>query len=198
MSRTDDGPGCRWLLTLCCLVLLAGCVRENPVLMEDLAGNDPQHAVVSEILDSSDGQGAMFVVINSEAAEPLWFVDTAGSRIPLRHPPYTAYRVEHLLVSPDKRYLACLSVGEGHPEVAVFSLPDVLKERSPRALRRVDPWPGTVKMAGWRGARLVLRSDRPLHRDCAWRLDADDHAVPPGCYLLDVTTGAITPLPDEP
>jgi hypothetical protein len=70
--------------------------------------------------------------------------------------------VAQLAASPDHRWLAVVSVGEGHPWLEVVDLRRLLDGRGYEALTEVDPYPGTVLLVGWSADGLRVESDMPL------------------------------------
>lgn len=103
--------------------------------------------------------------------------------------------VQHLSVSPGKKYLAVLSVGEGHPMIEVVDL-KLLKEKNKyKTLHVIDPYPGFVGIVGWYGERLILESDMPLnHRGKDGRVNSDLAHQKTARFILDVVAGTIEPL----
>lgn len=133
------------------------------------------------------------VVVGTEQEGASWQRIRSGRNLPLAVPPVTLHPVD-LSISPDGRYLAVVSVGEGHPVLDVLDLARVLAgTHGDRSLLTIDPYPGSIELAGWRGGCLRVRSDRPL----AEGLDASGR--PPGCetdeaakaFLVDLRTNII-------
>lgn len=67
-----------------------------------------------------------------------------------------------LSVSPDRRWLAVVSVGEGHPFLEVVDLQALLAGQGYKALTTINPYPGTINLEGWTGTALLVTSDMPL------------------------------------
>ncbi len=82
--------------------------------------------------------------------------------------------VDTLLPSPDGRFLAVLSHGEGHPWLEVVDLHRLLDRGRYAVLREVNPYPGTIVVEHWLADALVVRSDMPLDQaDAEHPLRAD-------------------------
>ena len=103
--------------------------------------------------------------------------------------------VYELKPSPNGRYLAVLSVGEGHPELEVVDLPLLVRRGQFKVLRGIDPYPGGVGIDRWDGARLIVGCDMLLTRR------GKDGRVPYALqmegaeqYALDIPSGAAEPL----
>lgn len=94
--------------------------------------------------------------------------------------------------SPDRKWLAVLSVGEGHPMLEVVALDALLEQREYRVMTTINPYPGTIGISGWRDGELRVTSDMPLPElpltegDPAARMGASDDA-----YALDLSTWKI-------
>lgn len=105
------------------------------------------------------------LIINTENNDPQWFVISRYHAGQLKNPPETLHCVDSLRVSPEGKYCAVLSVGEGHPLVELFSLADILADRKGEPFFIIDPYPGSVRLVGWKGGLLYLESDMLLtHR----------------------------------
>lgn len=98
-------------------------------------------------------------------------------------------QVVAISASPDRKWLAVLSVGEGHPMLEVIAL-DVLRERREfRVMTTVNPFPGTIGIATWRAGELFVTSDMPLPElplaegDPAARMGTSDDV-----YAIDLAT----------
>ncbi|HZM28008.1 MAG TPA: hypothetical protein VFB89_11660 [Gemmatimonadales bacterium] len=83
------------------------------------------------------------------------------------------YEVEELVVSPDKKWLAVVSVGEGHPALEVVDAQTLLLQRKYIPVHAIDPYPGTVSVTKWEGDSLLVTSDMPLHLSEGSRLDPE-------------------------
>ena len=140
------------------------------------------------------GAERWLMVTGSEPEGAQWSLKE-GSRIQrIPPPPVTLFPVG-LSPSPDGRYLAVLSVGEGHPILDVLSLPRVLEgTHGELPLRTIDPYPGSIELAGWEGTKLKVLSDRPLTTCCdssgrAPGSEVLEHLV---LFRIDPETGRIT------
>lgn len=131
----------------------------------------------------------------SEQEGAQWFLRQGGQTRPLPTPPVTLFPVA-TLSSPDGRYLAVLSVGEGHPILDILDIDRVVAgTHGDRSLLCVDPYPGMIELVGWEGGWLKVRSDRPLASglDASGRAPGMDIAESASLYAIHVVTGEIRP-----
>lgn len=122
------------------------------ILLEPLPNGISAIGVVN-----SSPDGAQWFWLNAPGSgmnESLGTVETAFSL------------VSSLKVSPDGRYLAVLSVGEGHPIIEVVDLLELLNRQQYTVLHAINPYPGVAYLEGWQGMELQIGSDMLLtHRD---------------------------------
>jgi hypothetical protein len=104
-------------------------------------------------------------VASVEGEEAVWSLCSRDGRShSLAAPQTSLLRVAEVRVSPSGRYVAIVSVGEGHPILDVVDLYAVLGGRGPEPLVSINPYPGTINVTGWDGEHLVVESDSPLDR----------------------------------
>lgn len=72
--------------------------------------------------------------------------------------------VWQVLESPDGRFLAVVSAGEGHPSLEVLDLPALIRNKKPIQLLLIDSYPGDVSIGKWQDGRLLISSDMLLTR----------------------------------
>ncbi len=102
-------------------------------------------------------------------------------------------QVAEFAVSPDARWLAVVSVGEGHPWLEVVPLKPLLRQHRYRARVDINPYPGTVQLVGWRDGELEIDSDMPIDRASA----PQDAIVMPGDmrrFRVDPQLGLVTAI----
>lgn len=100
--------------------------------------------------------------------------------------------VHQLLLSPDGKYLAVLSVGEGHPVIEVIDLQKLRDKYEYTTLHVLDPYPGTMTIDRWEGSKLIIDSNVPLNlRKENGRVDPDLLLPENKKFALNVLTGAI-------
>lgn len=124
-----------------------------------------------------------------------WFLREGDRERPVPPPPVTLFPMA-TLPSPDGRYLAVLSVGEGHPVLDILDIHRVVAgTHGDRSLRFVDPYPGMIELVGWERGRLKVKSDRPLAGglDASGRAPGMETAASASDYWIDVATGEIRP-----
>ena len=61
--------------------------------------------------------------------------------------------------SPDSKYLAIYSIGEGHPWIEVIDLQKFIANRQYDVIAEVQPYPGGVELIGWKNNLLIVESD---------------------------------------
>lgn len=94
--------------------------------------------------------------------------------------------------SPDRKWLAVLSVGEGHPMLEVVALDALIGQREYRVMTTINPYPGTIGLADWQDGELRIVSDMPLpdmpitDGDPLARMGANDDV-----YALDLASWKI-------
>lgn len=141
----------------------------------------------------------LFVINDPGRGETFWGRQDEGEPArPLHTPPEQEMsEVVEISISPDDRYLAMITVGEGHPILQVFELAKILTEeedggetRPVPHLLSINPYPGTIGLAGWRKGSLKLLSDIPL--DQTERGETLEPSEKMRTWDLDLTTGKIS------
>ncbi len=147
--------------------------------------------VIFESLPSSD---ATLCVINLRDAEPQWFLLNSTGNTPLGALSAAFGYVNTIKASPDGRYLAVISVGEGHPMLEIIELSKLIQQRAYLVVQHIDPYPGVISLEAWEGLQVHVRSNMLLTR-----LDKSTGRVPDSMVLgweetfaLSVLTGEIT------
>lgn len=107
---------------------------------------------------------------HDDADAVCWRIDCRDSRRALGCDLSAMRRWSDWALSPDRRWLAVVSVGEGHPILELVDVDALRNGRGYRADYSLNPFPGRLWLAGWRDGRLQLVSDMPL---AEWPLDPD-------------------------
>ncbi len=139
---------------------------------------------------------AALCVINTSNEGPQWFLlssDTWNLNLRLGSLDAAFMTISNILASPDGKFLAVISVGEGHPILEVVNLPLLLQEKRYQVLHEFDPYPGVISLHSWNGAELQVYSNMLLpRRDRAtgrvpteYMLDNDE------LFALNALTGEI-------
>jgi hypothetical protein len=101
------------------------------------------------------------------------------------------HQVAEIKASPDGRWLALISVGEGHPILEIADLREWRKLDRYQSPCSVNPYPGTISMGDWQAGQLRIESDLDL------TVTQDDRSPdsigdtrryglwPAGCELVD-------------
>lgn len=149
------------------------------------------------VLMIATGNDEILTVINTDyETGAYWFLikGVAGNRAIGNNLSRLA-EVHQLLASSDGKYLAVLSVGEGHPMVEIIDLPKLLAKNEYTALHVVDPYPGTLGIDRWEGAKLIIDSTVPLHlRKEDGRVDSDLLFPEARKFALNMPAGTIEAL----
>ncbi len=152
-------PGSGWLgLVLLALVL--------PLSARDIPPDSSEQAEISLSCTVLAETGQRFcveqnvLVPGSEAR--WWLLSGEEEKKPLPGPGPAMLLIDRLLASPSGRFLAVVSVGEGHPILEVFELRPILAGESAEALVEINPYPGVLSLEGWRKNSLLFYSDRRL------------------------------------
>lgn len=142
----------------------------------------------------SIGNDETLCVINTDYEKgAYWFVikGAYGNRVIGNNLSQLA-EVHHLLVSPDGKYLAVLSVGEGHPVIEVIDLQKLRDKYEYATLHVLDPYPGVMSIDRWEGSKLIIDSNVPLNlRKEDGRVDAEQLLPENKKFSLDVLSGKI-------
>lgn len=110
----------------------------------------------------------------------------------------TLSEVHDIKASPDGRYLAVLSVGEGHPVLEVVDLPLFLKQRKYKVLRTINAYPGAVGINRWDKDRLIIDSDALLtHIGENGRVHHSLAEMPLQNYVLSIESGKVEALSQD-
>jgi hypothetical protein len=187
----------RKTLVLCSLLLLPlmlGACKPKPLSWTELSN--------VHIVDMHAPEREAVVVIADDQRGLLWYHATANQNLDamINPPEPSLERIEQLSVSDDDRWLAVISVGEGHPVVDVFDLRAVLTtpqnaEPQPlKAIAAINPYPGRVSIDSWKDGVLRLRSDVNLDQI---RQNSGDDAINPkeSIYLWSIEDDTITKQP---
>lgn len=88
------------------------------------------------------------------------------------------YQVAQLLPSPDHRWLAVVSVGEGHPILEIVDAQKLLLDQEYKVVHEINPYPGTLSADRWEGDALRISSDVALELGEARDRAAADPLLP--------------------
>lgn len=133
------------------------------------------------------GNDELLCVINTHSEDGArWFLlqgrhhnSEIGSNLSALHDVY------QLMASPNYKYLAILSAGEGHPLIEIIELQTLRDQKKYTILHEIDPYPGTVWISAWENQRLIVESDVPL------TLRKKDGRVDPNLLMPEVRRFAL-------
>lgn len=140
---------------------LTGCMPQKNIIL------DSENVCFSN-LHKSPSKGIM--VITDEREGQIWFRTEKESKIAIipNVPQTSLYDVWQIQISPDDRFMAVLSAGEGHPEIDIFELKNILKQEytndnEAEPVLSINPYPGSVWIKEWKNEKtLIIESDMPL------------------------------------
>lgn len=95
--------------------------------------------------------------------------------------------LQNVSISPNRKYLALVTRGEGHPILKVFTLEDLLAGEVIE-MAVIDPYPGDLTIAGWQNHKLHLRSIMALDD-----LNEDGRVREPGTMLDEPVSFFLNP-----
>jgi hypothetical protein len=72
------------------------------------------------------------------------------------------HQIAEIKASPNGRWLALISVGEGHPILEIADLREWRKLDRYQSPCSVNPYPGTISMGEWQSGMLRIESDLDL------------------------------------
>ena len=151
------------------------------------------HGVIVE--ETAENQ-KLCVITTGEEAGAYWFLLDGGYyNNKLLGTGLSAFHlVSQIKASPDKKYLAVLSVGEGHPEIEVIDLQELLKNKRYKVLQDIDPYPGGLAMEKWEKGKLIISCDVPLTlRKQVDGVDYNMKRVDPSLMMEKCETFALNP-----
>ena len=70
--------------------------------------------------------------------------------------------VTAISASPDGKYVAVISVSDGHSVLEIVDLAKLLADKTYAAVKKIDPYPGTITLKSWQGANLHVASNMLL------------------------------------
>lgn len=110
------------------------------------------------------------MVIADQRKGPMWFAVHNGETSSLKNVPRLSIgNIDSIWISPDDKFMAVTSVGEGHAYLDIFDLVSILASRDSEndlcinPLLSLAPYPGYVSVKKWEDDNLVLQSDMDLH-----------------------------------
>ena len=129
---------------------------------------DSTSVVIKNTFKDSVSTECCLIVINPDMNKAEWFVLRNESIHKLEYPPEQFMRVDDVIISADNKYLAYVSVGEGHPvlEIVDFSNFKKLKfNKKHKVMFGVNPYPGYISVTKqFDNDKLVVESDMSLDK----------------------------------
>lgn len=135
-----------------------------------------------------------------DPSESCWSLACQGKRTAKIGCGVTALsEVGEISVSPDRKWLAVISVGEGHPMLEVVDLLRFTDVHVYEPLTTVNPYPGTINLAGWTPHALLVSSEMPLDRLPLAEGETEAALLAePQVFRIEIPGWKITAAPAEP
>lgn len=178
------------LLGMMLLMLVGGYQIEAQDAQENASS---AYGVLIEPLEQGGTESAICVV-NMKEQEPYWFLLALMGNTQIGTISAALHQIADIKASSDGKYLAVLSVGEGHPILEVIELPTLLTQKTYTVLHTIDPYPGTIDIRSWKGMRLHVGSDMLLtHQENPnERVPSELMLATPEIFALSMVTGEIS------
>lgn len=153
------------------------------------------------LIEDIGGDKFLLVINLGNEEEPAWYSITpnGSDNKKLGYCQTCMHTISDVRVSPDKRYIAIVSVGEGHPHLHVINLPLLLSEKKYKVIDEIDPYPGSISIIRWNKKSLIIESQMLLNYrnvesnripDCLTTLMFSHFQR----FSLSPETGRLTPL----
>lgn len=156
MMRDEVRRGPGWRVVAALALCSAAAVADD---LEVVVGDaEACRIIVAASLETPDDLPAF--------APSCWYAECAGAdRRELGCVLSALSTVAELVASPDGRWLAVVSVGEGHPILELVEVGPLLAQPSEyRVILALNPYPGGFGEIEWQEAVLFVSSDMPLDR----------------------------------
>jgi hypothetical protein len=150
-------------------------LRDRGVIFKDIGNNE-----------------ALMIILTREEGNAYWFLIRELDNLKLGKNLSSLWQVDSLLPSPDGKYLAVLSVGEGHPILEIVDLQTLRTQKKYMVLKELNPYPGIIYIQQWQPGQLIVESDMPLNlkkKNENFDLDQQLKEVKP--FSINITTGTI-------
>lgn len=141
-----------------------GFSQDNPTLKES---KESKEIVIArqENIYLPDGQYSLKVTVYQEDSETEGFLMWAEWNVYSPTGPKkincdlsSMIQVTDIKPSPNNKYLAIVSVGEGHPILDVVDLQALLLNQECKAITSINPYPGIINIDRWKEDKLVVTS----------------------------------------
>lgn len=144
-----------------------GCVTSNrhscleKLLLSDRYGRSIIEKLSYETVNGKQVKSDKTIyILTPDSGGAHWYLITECYWLQhLLNPPETINHVCDIKASKDGRYLAVVSSEEGHPHLQIMNLGDVLSDRKSKSLMEISPYPGYIRITGWKGNHLYFTSD---------------------------------------
>ena len=108
-------------------------------------------------------QCALEIDVRTDARAACWRLKCSSKRTRKLGCDFSAmHQIDSVFIAPDRKYIAVLSVGEGHPILEIAALAPLLKSGKFAPICEVDPYPGTILPSIWSNGKLIVQTDVDL------------------------------------
>jgi hypothetical protein len=105
------------------------------------------------------------------------------------------HEVTDLTPTSDHRWLAVISVGEGHPILEVVDLELLLASHRYHVVAEFNPYPGSIGIIRWTKGALLVNSDIMLPEISTWADGREDLLLDsPGTFSITIGTWQVREL----
>jgi len=87
-----------------------------------------------------------------------WLIDSANGQEKLNCDPSSMLQVSEIKASSDGRFLAIVSVGEGHPILDIVDLAALITRQQCKNIWTINPYPSYITIEKWVGNKLIVNS----------------------------------------
>jgi hypothetical protein len=151
-----------WKRIFWIVILLTLIGSQQVMAQEDQALQmNPQGMLLEPLRDGN----TILCVIHTNNEGPQWFLlSSTGWNLNERIGSLSSAKglITVLKASPNGKFLAVLSVAEGHPRLEIIDLKQLLSEKTYTVLQEINPYPGTIEILSWEGDLLQVSSDMLL------------------------------------
>jgi hypothetical protein len=149
-----------------------------------------------DVITAKVGDSAELLVINLADRSSHWYLVGGAGGNRLIGTDFAGFQfIAELAASSDYRYLAVISVGEGHPLLEMIDLRMWLDQGVYQVLHQLNPYPGDFELQGWDGHTLKFASSAELD----YPLPATPRHIDPLAeaisYQFDMVSGRLTKQP---
>lgn len=114
------------------------------------------------IISNINNRLSIYVTKQKDSTNAWYIMDKSNGKSLIGYDFSMFNSIFQMTVSPDEKYLAILSAGEGHPVVEILDLQKLLKNKEYKKLAELNPYPGYISIKKWQKNKLIIESDAML------------------------------------